>query len=62
LEESILKVFCDASAMQNMDEPLDKSDFKPKIKVIFHGLDDLNIENPRQGDLDLEIVMQTGVD
>ena len=60
LEESIMKIFSDASALQTVEEQ--QESFKPKIKVIFHGIEDLNIENPRQGSLDLEIVMQTAKD
>lgn len=47
LEESLFKNFLEPHpVLERIYEP-EQIDFKPDIKIIFHGLEDLNLENPK---------------
>ncbi|CAK71388.1 unnamed protein product (macronuclear) [Paramecium tetraurelia] len=69
LEESILKYFYEQielkieeykSLNHNQVQQKESVQFKPQVHIVFHGLEDINLDNPKQTKLDLEIQIQIG--
>ncbi|CAD8134683.1 unnamed protein product [Paramecium octaurelia] len=69
LEESILKYFYEQielkieeykSVSHNQIQQKESIQFKPQVHIVFHGLEDINLDNPKQTKLDLEIQIQIG--
>ncbi|CAD8051510.1 unnamed protein product [Paramecium sonneborni] len=69
LEESILKYFYESIELKLEEQKQLSHDqiqqkesvpFKPQVHIVFHGLEDINLDNPKQTKLDLEIQIQIG--